>query len=97
MKDKSAFPHVGYEEWDQKGERFVRADGEGGMTLREYQWTEFAAAALQGQLSNTDLLKQSMEAGAERGMQRYESLTRFALDTADAMIAAIEAREREQP
>ena len=44
MKDKSAFPH---DLLLKNKEGYAIGEGELGMTFGEWQWTQFAAAALQ--------------------------------------------------
>ena len=84
MTDKSAFPHTGYEVWDQSAERFFRADGEPGMTYKEWQWTLFAAATVQAFIS------QSPSAATAR------CVPGAAIQIADAMMAAIAEHEQER-
>ena len=78
--DKPAFaaPHSIYNDGS------MNADPQEGMTVREELWARFAAAAEQAMLRN---------AYSEQADGYHKEIAHSAIEMANAMIAAIEARE----
>ena len=69
------------------------------MTFREWQWTQFAAAAIQGQLasmSNAEVVAKIVELNKAEGVDPYRWGADSACRYADAMMAAIDKREKER-
>ena len=82
MDDKSAFPHP---ELDMSNP---------GMTYREWQWTMFAAAAIPVYASK-EYLDEMVQVAEKKGIDPDVAMARCACDMADAMLAAIEEREKQ--
>ena len=77
MADKSAFPLITSD---------MQVAGEPGMTFREWQWTQFAAAAINGMFA----------ADTSESCMTPDEKTLGALTIADRMMAAIAEREQER-
>ena len=80
MSNKSAFP------W---GNREV--GGEPGMTFREWQWTQFMVAALQGYIAMQPAMEVDLSDSEVQTM-----ISKSAIDQADTMMAEIEKREQDK-
>lgn len=81
MADKSAFPHPRY------GTLEMKMPESPGITIRELQWTIFAAVSL------PVLLLQGIKSGEEEEIQQVPEAV---CATADAIMAAIAEREQER-
>lgn len=94
MSDKSAFPYV-IPSSDPRRDAFAHD----GMSLREWQWTQFAAAVLQGavtgMMTNPDVMQAMVNASKHEGNTTEQGVVDFVLRQADAMMSAIEAREKD--
>ena len=81
MTDKSAFPDVGGFYRDG-----IEVEAQPGMTFREWQWTQFAAAALTGMYA----------ADTVDSVMSPQDKTEQALNIANSMMAAIAEREQDK-